>query len=450
MRFFMDKISAQTKAKQLNPEENIFSGFKMSQADYLFELGKNRSLSGDFLGSKRLLSEASSLYLKDKKYVQYMECSSILLRIYKELQDVKKITDLKDELVHLVWGEDIEITPRIHYTLGQCALYKNNLEEAREEFEKSFYKTESKQKEALKNKNTASYLHFKIESLFSRYGMIAFLIRNNNTKKARQKLAELKKLMLEINKMENPKSYFKQIKSNNFSEIYEIKKVLQKSKTVREKLELSVELLKGLVLEQEQKYFELNSHLWKCYENIQKSKDLCSIVSFFYYLGKNYMNMKEYNQASIFLNLTKKSIDSDNFKHLNSHLESCLEEFKNTLDSEYDLIVNLENNFIIEKNKGKISFKNQFILFDLFKMLLERNGEGCSKEEISSYLWNQEYDPKMHDNKIYVTIKRLRKLIEPDDFQPSYIFRGKNGYYLSKNTKVLLKQPTLAGREASL
>ena len=45
-----------------------------------------------------------------------------------------------------------------------------------------------------------------------------------------------------------------------------------------------------------------------------------------------------------------------------------------------------------------------------------------------------------HDNKIYVTIKRLRKLIEPDYDKPRYIFRAKNGYYLNKNTKILMEQ----------
>jgi DNA-binding response OmpR family regulator len=55
-------------------------------------------------------------------------------------------------------------------------------------------------------------------------------------------------------------------------------------------------------------------------------------------------------------------------------------------------------------------------------------------------VWKQDYDPGIHDNKIYVTIKRLRKLIEPDYEKPRYIFRAKNGYYLNKNTKVLLEQ----------
>jgi DNA-binding response OmpR family regulator len=67
-------------------------------------------------------------------------------------------------------------------------------------------------------------------------------------------------------------------------------------------------------------------------------------------------------------------------------------------------------------------------------------GQVYSKEFLVKQVWKQEYDPAVHDNKIYVTIKRLRKLIEPEYEKPRYIFRAKNGYYLNKNTKVLLEQ----------
>jgi DNA-binding winged helix-turn-helix (wHTH) protein len=55
-------------------------------------------------------------------------------------------------------------------------------------------------------------------------------------------------------------------------------------------------------------------------------------------------------------------------------------------------------------------------------------------------IWKQSYDPGVHDNKLYVTIKRLRKMIEPDFEKPKYIFRAKNGYYLNKNARVLLQK----------
>jgi DNA-binding response OmpR family regulator len=67
-------------------------------------------------------------------------------------------------------------------------------------------------------------------------------------------------------------------------------------------------------------------------------------------------------------------------------------------------------------------------------------GEVYAKEIIVEKIWKQTYDPSVHDNKLYVTIKRLRKMIEPDFGKPKYIFRAKNGYFLNKNVKVLLQR----------
>ena len=68
------------------------------RTDYLFELGKARSLSGNFLGATRLLEEVSSSYVQQKNYSKYMECLNLLLRIYKELQNVQKSLYLKKNL----------------------------------------------------------------------------------------------------------------------------------------------------------------------------------------------------------------------------------------------------------------------------------------------------------------------------------------------------------------
>ena len=73
---------------------------------------------------------------------------------------------------------------------------------------------------------------------------------------------------------------------------------------------------------------------------------------------------------------------------------------------------------------------------DLLKLFISKQGEVFSKEFLVEHIWKQDYDPAVHDNKIYVTIKRLRKMIEPDYDRPKYIFRSKNGYFLNKSIKV--------------
>ncbi|MDE0151184.1 MAG: winged helix-turn-helix domain-containing protein [Bdellovibrionales bacterium] len=409
-----------------------------SQADYLFELGKARSLSGNFLGSTRLLEDAAGLYIKDKQYEKYMNCLCVLLRIYKELQNFRKIGHHKEELTQLVWEEDVQINPRIHYTLGQCALFTNDIDEAHEEFEKSFHKVWKLRKNALTENNHVGLLKSKIESVFPQYGMIYVHIRKHELRTAREKLRELKELMLYFRNLEKNDEEFRKTLFNT-SDLYEIRQLLKNSNDMRTKVELTTELLHALILQEEKRYSDLERHLWSYYEKIQKSKDLCSIVTLFYYLGKTYTDLKDYNQATVFLNLAKKSIDSDNFKHLSYHVDIALNQLNTILNQDYDLIVNFENNSIIEKNKGRVDFKNQFILFDLFKMFISQPGTSYSKEALVEYLWKQKYQPGLHDNKIYVTIKRLRELMEPNSQHPIYIFRNKNGYHFNKKAKVLLK-----------
>jgi DNA-binding response OmpR family regulator len=68
-------------------------------------------------------------------------------------------------------------------------------------------------------------------------------------------------------------------------------------------------------------------------------------------------------------------------------------------------------------------------------------GKVYSKEFLVEKIWKQSYDPSVHDNKIYVTIKRLRKLIEPDYDKPKYIYRAKNGYFMNKAAKIIVARP---------
>ena len=420
-----------------------------SQADYLFELGKARSLSGNFLGSTRLLEEAADLYMKDKKYEKYMECLCILLRIYKELKNYRKIGRCKEELTHLIWEDDLQISPRIHYTLGQCALLTNDIEEAEEEFEKSLHKVWKLRTKTLVENNHAFLLQSKIESLFPQYGMIYIHIRKHELNKAKEKLKDLKKLLQYFRNLEKNDDDLRRVLKNT-SSLHQMRNILKNSDDIRIKTELSIEMLYALILQEEKRYTDLERHLWSYYEKIQKSKDLCSIVTLFYYLGKNYMDLKDYHQASVFLNLAKKSIDEDNFKHLSFHVNESLSQLENLSNQDYDLIVNFENNSIIEKNKGRLDFKNQFLLFDLFKILISQPGISYSKEFLVEYLWKQKYQPSLHDNKMYVTIKRLRELMEPDNQQPMYIFRDKNGYHFNKQARVLLKNKHLIQLEAVL
>ena len=416
-----------------------------NQADYLFELGKARSLSGNFIGAIRLIEQASTLYFNQKKYENYIDTLCILLRIYKELSEIEKIQQIKEELRALSWEQDINLHARVHYILGQCALHTEHTYEAQEEFEKSLRKA----KEMLKKSEDATEkIEAQFEILYPTFGLATLDIQKENVVEALEKIHRIKDKIQYLNEIEkNDSELRKQLRESD--NIHSIRDFLKKTSTLREKFSLNTEFLYVNTLRFKKMYLEAEKHLWYCYENMQNSKDLHTIVTFFYYLGKNYMDIQNHEQAHIFLNLAKKSIDVNNFKHLYSHIETCLKQLEEIKGSDYDLVVNLRNNSIIERHKGKVAFKSQYILMDLFKIFLNKPGTVYTKEQIAKELWREKYEPEIHNNKIYVTIKRLRELMEPNCQNPTYIFRNKDGYYFNKSAKILLKDE-LQKKEVSL
>ena len=126
-------------------------------------------------------------------------------------------------------------------------------------------------------------------------------------------------------------------------------------------------------------------------------------------------------------------------KWIASQIEVKFAELGVNTSKEFDLIFDPRSNSVTERKKGKVNFKNQFILLDLLHLFMKNPGRVFPKEELVKKIWKQEYNPAIHDNKIYVTIKRLRKMIEPDYDKPKYVFRAKNGYYLNKSIRCCLK-----------
>ena len=70
--------------------------------------------------------------------------------------------------------------------------------------------------------------------------------------------------------------------------------------------------------------------------------------------------------------------------------------------------------------------------------LLFIKNPGCrfAKEDLALKIWAQEYNPEQHANLVYVSIKRLRTLIEPDFDSPRYILRDRKGYYFNPQASV--------------
>ena len=361
----------------------------MNSAERSFEIGKLYCDRGDYNQALPHLLESSKAYLADKNYPLYLKSLQHILRIHAEREEFDQITQLKENLHDLVIREGIELSSKTYYVLGLCSSVKGQPENAVEYLKKAL--------------NIALEKDSKEDMC---YAILGLAICYRNLKKYEDALKEIYNL-------------------NIFLQVLDIPELKASSSTTN-----------ALILLDLKKYDQALDILWIAYEELKNTKQLTQAISILSNIGIVLFEMGQKDAAKVYLNLAYKALDPENnrraIKQISKYLTSMVTESQGSAD----LVFDLDNHSVLEKNVGKIDFKNQFILLDLLKLFISNQGHIFSKEYLVEHVWKQNYDPTIHDNKIYVTIKRLRKLIEPDYDKPKYIFRAKNGYYLNKSSKI--------------
>lgn len=199
---------------------------------------------------------------------------------------------------------------------------------------------------------------------------------------------------------------------------------------------VSFSVLKSYILRQRHELDAALSLLWKIQEPVARSKNLNLQTNLQYNLALCYWEMKDYQKASLFLTLAKSTVDPVN----HSRLSRIINDLDGKLGVhplvDYDLIFKTDGKTVIERSRGAVNFNSQFILLDLLKVLAKEPGRVFKKEELAEILWNESSSNDVTDNRLYVTIRRLRDLIEPDKHSPRYVRRSKGGYALSHECRI--------------
>ena len=357
------------------------------------ELAKLYAARGDLLIAMEKANESADFFLAEKEFNSYLACQNLLLRCYAERDESDKINLTKEKIQDLVLKEGFELNSKTYYTLGTCSLLKRQLDSALDYFQKSLAIGL-----AADNKEDLCYAITGLAYTYMRLGKLSEALR------------EIYNLQV-------------------FFEVLNLPDV-----------KLSVQILNGIVLQKLERYDQALDMFWSCYDTLRQEKNLYMYLNLLFSIGATYQAMGEGDLARVYFQLAKKSTDPNNLRLLTKDIDKKLKELGLRSDDEFDLVFDPINKLVLEKKRGKIDFKNQFILLDLLHLFLKAPGHVYPKDAIVQKIWSQDYDPSVHDNKIYVTIKRLRKLIEPDIDKPKYIFRAKNGYYLNKNTRILIEQ----------
>ena len=178
----------------------------------------------------------------------------------------------------------------------------------------------------------------------------------------------------------------------------------------------------------------------KLFEHLRTNPNVYLYMQTLYLLGTTYQKAGDLASAQIYLELAKSTCCAQELprtsKILTAALNDCLEE--SGRKPAFDVRFDPDTGMVVRKGVGQISLQGQFVLRDLLTLFLENPGVTFSKEELVEKIWKETYSPLMHDNKIYVTLKRLRQALEPIFPDAEAILRSRSGY--SFNHRMLTYQ----------
>ena len=410
------------------------------QSNHLYELGLSQLSSEDFYSAITNLRKASELFLKEENYEYFLACQNNLILMYVEMQNLKAVETIRQEMADLIWKKNLKTQViGFYYCMGFCSLREKEYAKARVQFEQALSQNLKAQKEALAKNNLKGLLKSAHSMCDISYGFVYLYIETNQIPFA---IEELKNFKLT---RENFIQLYMEAKNNPESE--DISRYLEVLKPTLPNIEFLYNLMQAEVLRIEGKHDSAEELYWLCYQQSRQNISQKYLTfNLLYWMGINYIAKDEYEQAFTFLNLAKKSVNPELFKEMSKMINEALEKLREKTNDDHDMIVDWTDKMITEKEKGQIDFKNQFVLLDMLKLFFSNPGVVYTKEDLVRKIWDQQYDPSVHDNKIYVTVKRLRDLLEPDTKKPKYLFRTKTGYFLSKRTKILFKKSNIKQR----
>lgn len=358
---------------------------------------------GDYSKALPEFEKISERLYRAGDWARFVESSIYVLRLLAEKEDFKKVDRIEARLCEIE-SVSKSINPklwsRLHYVLGICHVYRGGQHEAAmDRFRESI--------QAAMSCDDRSALAWPL------YGAATVLYARDRHEDAIRELEKLKTLL---------------------------------SCCPVPEIESSAHLLHALILRNQGKLEPALQSTWMAFESLRDQPHLGLYLHTLATLGTIFSLKNDPTSARLYLDLARRSLKRAEFPRIARIIDEALEKTGCALKA-YDLELNLSTGTLTEIRKGEIKFDGQFILRDLLRVFMEASlekkpGATLSKEDLVREVWAEDYRPQSHDNKIYVNIKRLRRLIEPDDGSTEYILRGKLGYYLNPNLKIAITPAT--------
>jgi tetratricopeptide (TPR) repeat protein/DNA-binding winged helix-turn-helix (wHTH) protein len=356
---------------------------------------------GEYTKALPEFEKISERLYRSGDWPRFVESSIYVLRLLAEQEDFKKVDRIEARLrdiestkaSRLAGSVSPKLWSRLHYVLGICHVYRGQQHEAAmDRFRDSI--------QAAIECDDRSALAWPL------YGAATVLYARDRHDDAIRELEKLKTLL-------------------SCCPVPEIAS--------------SAHLLHALILRNQGKLDQALQSTWVAFETLRDQPHLGLYLHTLATLGTIFSLKNDPNTARLYLDLARRSLKRSEFPRIARIVDEALEKTGGSIKS-FDLELNLATGTLVEVRKGEIKFDGQFILRDLLRVFMEASvaspGATLSKEDLVREVWAEDYRPQSHDNKIYVNIKRLRRLIEPDDGSTEYILRGKLGYYLNPNLRI--------------
>lgn len=354
-----------------------------------FELAESLIHNCQIQKAEQLLKQALPEYLENKNYEQYFRCYQLYVRTLAELEKYelipKAIQAIEAQFINL----NISPTPKMYYIRAYCASQIGQFQTAYELCEKALTL-------ALQSANEQKFS----DILYSLSGLVACNMMA--FKKYDVALKQISQMQEILDKQEN-----REIRVTSLLSLSKIYSILDNHELADRTLD------------------QAKSHL-------RDQKSLLNHIIFLMISAENAIKKNLHLNAFYYFEFALNLCDPTELPFRYKIIKTKHDDLKSKYFNN-NLYIDHEKKVAYEKNIGRIDFKNQFILFELLKTLIDKNSQPTTKDEISQILWNEKYNKDLHDNKIYVTIKRLRNLIEPHSHSTKYLFRSKDGYFLSQN-----------------
>ena len=369
---------------------------------------------GSFQKALPHLQKALPDLLKEGKLNAFFRCATRLLQMHYEMEEKEKWQDIEKEINKLCLAHNLPLSQRLLSVKAYYQIIENKMDEAKKNLDMALKVSFELMEKYEKEKDVIQQNEIRCDIMSCLYVYCLYYIYIKDQKSFNEELKNLKSLIKDFLDMKERVK----VDITHIEDIQEWRvqnEVLEGMESEMERVEIIAMSLKLIeanhCIQFTGELDKANKLLWELYEEANKVNYTYIIPYIFIQLSHRYIELDDKIQSQTFLNLAKKHLSPER-KQLKRHIDAIAEEdgLRSGKDmEEYDLIFDTKDHVLIDKDKGCVELKTQFVLMDLLKLFLLNPGVPYSKSDIILKIWGEKYHSKTHDNKLYVTIKRLKR-----------------------------------------